>query len=232
MGGAQREVQSQLNKNHSSHIHIFLLRLQSFTSYSCYTKPHSASCNKKLHSPGHHSPYSFYKHQSSDGSAFPFNAAKGTETLCVALRWSLCPLPLHCYFHRPPALCVMLSIPFEVGHTSCRVLSTLQIQQNKHGDVVDGKKWFSEAHGSRAKYKYGLLNWWGPSPRRHSSSVAWGFKNTQQIGPTEKKAAKQSHMNPRKHLDNYWLPYMYIFMGFSPLIPSQHVLCNQPEILF
>lgn len=32
MRGAQHKLQSQLNKNHSSHVHIFLLWLQSFSS--------------------------------------------------------------------------------------------------------------------------------------------------------------------------------------------------------
>ena len=92
------------------------------------------------------------------GSASPFSATKATEMLCVALQWSLCPLPLHRRFHRPPALCEMLGIQFEVGHTSRRGLRTSQIQRNKRRDVVDGKKRFSEARGNRAKYQYGLLN--------------------------------------------------------------------------
>lgn len=49
-----------------------------------------------------------------------------------------------------PSSLVMLSIQLEVGHVARGTLSTLQIPPNNRGDVVDGKKRFSDACGNRA----------------------------------------------------------------------------------
>lgn len=70
--------------------------------------------------------------------------------LCVALQWPALSSTSPLAFPSSPALRVTLGIQFEVGHTSRRVLSTLQVQPNERGDVVDGKKGFGEACGNRA----------------------------------------------------------------------------------
>lgn len=206
-GGAEREHRWQLNKNHSLHTRIFFLP--------------------------NHTPPPVTGNRTLQGAA-AFTVSTGTKAQChhghkalAALQWSLCPLLLPCHLHRPPALCVTLRIQSEVGLTSCRELSTLQIQHYKGGEVVDGKKRFSEARGTEPRSSVAFQT--HETSSKETSSATWGFENTQETGPTERKAAERSHRNPGGDPDSNWLPYTDVFMNFSPLTPSHHALCNQPE---
>lgn len=153
-----------------------------------------------------------------------FSVTKGTDLTCAALQWSL----QNTVLYLSPALSIVpllsalhSTLCWRLGMSE-RVLSTLQIQKNKcvWKEMIQWGPWEqslgywheSKKRNIQAKYLYGILNWWGPSPRRQSSSAAWSFKNTQQTGPTEQTAAKQSHMSPRRYPDNYWLSYLYLWI--------------------
>lgn len=129
-------------------------------------KAHSASCNKKSQSPRHHSPYGFHQHQSSDGSAPPFSATEGRETLCVALRWSLRPLPLPCHLHRPLLFVLRLafSLRMDMHLVECSAPKTSVgmwwLERNDSTRPVGpslGYRHKGEKGNIQAKDQYGLL---------------------------------------------------------------------------
>lgn len=121
-------------------------------------------------------PPSLCQHQSSAGSASPCSATKGTETFCgPGSVTSIIPV-LHSTF----SLRLV---------NSSQSAQHLQIQQNKRGDVVDGKQGFS---GNRAKHAHGPLN----LLQADTSSVAGDFKITQEIGPTDQRTRKQPQKQP------------------------------------
>lgn len=143
MRGAQHKLQSQLNKNHSSHVHIFLLWLQSFSSDGqstlCLLQQEIAVSKAPQ-------PLRFPPAPKLRWFCTSLQCHRGQRNalccLAVVTPSSASPLSLP----PSPALCVTLGIQFEDGHASRRVLST----QNKRGDVVAGKKRFNEACGNRA----------------------------------------------------------------------------------
>lgn len=126
-----------------------------------------------------------------------FSATKGTNLTCAALQCSLQNTVLYLSLAlsiAPLFFALHSTLSWRLG-MSWRVLSTLQIQKNKCGwkEMIQWGPWEqslgywheSKKGNIRAKYLYGILKWWGPSPRRQSSSAARSFKNTQQTGPTE-----------------------------------------------
>lgn len=168
------------------------------------TKPHSTS--------------GFYRHQSS---VSPW--AQGFGCLAVVTLSSTAPLS------SPSSPCSLCDAPHSV-----RVWAHI-LQRAQHladpalqgGEVVDGKKRFSEARGTEPRSSVAFQT--HETSSKETSSATRGFENTQETGPTERKAAERPHRNPGGDLDNNWLPYTDVFMNFSPLTPSQHALCNQPE---